>query len=90
MTMLNVKINIDLKRAAQALASDFGISVSSMVNNALRNIVEDRRVEFTKPLVPNAKTAKILDKATADIKAGKNLSPEFTTVQEMDDYLNNL
>ncbi len=82
MTMLNVKINSDLKREAQKLARDFGISVSSMVNNALRNIVQEKRVEFTKPLVPNAKTAKILDKAIADIKAGKNLSPEFTNMDD--------
>lgn len=81
-TMLNVKVPTDLKRQVQAFAADFGIPVSAIVNNALRHVVAEREVTFAKPLVPNAKTAKELREARADILAGRNLSPVFHDAED--------
>ena len=89
-TMLNVKINKKLKKDIQKIGRNFGIPVSAMVTNALRNIVNTGRVEFTEDFTPNAKTANILDEALKDIKEGKNLSPEFSNMDEMNNYLDNL
>ena len=79
-----------LKKAVQKVASEMGLPVSVLMNNAARKIIETRSITFQAPLIPNAKTAKILDKALKDIKAGKNLSPVFETVKEMDRYLDSL
>lgn len=89
-TMLNIKMDRKLKIEVQKVAKEMGLPVSAIINNAARKIVETRSVTFQAPLIPNAKTAKILDQAMKDIKAGKNLSPVFTTVEEMDRYLDSL
>ena len=86
-TVINIKTDLKLKRDAQKLAKEVGIPMSLIVNNALRKFVAQRALTIEAPLIPNAKTAKILDKAIKDIKAGKNLSPVFNTAEEMIDYL---
>ena len=87
-TMLNIKTDSKLKKEAQKVAKEMGLSMSVLVNQSLRKLVETRSITFQAPLIPNTKTAKILDKALKDIKAGKNLSPVFNSAQEMIDYLN--
>jgi len=90
MTMLNVKIPISLKAQAKDIASDFGISVSAVVNDALRNFVVNRSITFEQQLVPNAKTAAGLKMSIVNIKAGKDLSPGFANAKDMDEYLDAL
>ncbi len=88
--MLNVKTDSKLKKDAQRTAKEAGIPISLVVNSALKKFVAQRSIIIEAPLIPNAKTAKILDRALKDIKAGKNLSPVFKTAAEMDRYLNSL
>ena len=89
-TVINIKTDLKLKRDAQKLAKEVGIPMSLVINNALRKFVTQRAVFIEAPLIPNIKTAKILDKALKDIKTGKNLSPVFNTAEEMDRYLDSL
>lgn len=87
-TMLNVKMDSKLKKEIQKVANEMGLPVSTLINNAARKIVEARSVTFQAPLIPNAKTAKILDEAMADIKAGKHKKwPTFETAEDMIAYL---
>ncbi len=89
-TVLNIKTDAKLKKEAQKTAKEAGIPLSLVVNSALRKFVSERSITVNAPLLPNAKTAKILDKALKDIKQGKNLSPLFKTATEMDRYLDSL
>ena len=81
-TVLNVKTDRKLKMEAQKVAKEAGVPLSLVVNNALKNFISQREVVVRAPLVPNAKTAKILDKAIEDIKAGKNIEGPFYSVEE--------
>lgn len=68
-----------------------GISFSSVLMLATRSFVEgDLNVGIVQRPVFNDKTRKILDRALKDIKEGKNLSPRFTNMKDMDAYLNAL
>ena len=87
--MLNVKTDAKLKNEAQKLAKEIGLPVSFVVNNALRRFVVERRIVAEAPLIPNKKTAKILDKAIAEIKAGNLGSGPFDTAEEMFAHLDN-
>lgn len=89
-TVLNIKTDAKLKKEAQKTAKEAGIPLSLVVNSALRKFVSERSITVNAPLLPNAKTAKILDKALKDIKQGKNLSPLFKTAAEIDRYLDSL
>ena len=82
-TVINIKTDKILKKDAQALAKNFGLPLSAIVNIYLREFVREKRVVFSEPLMPNAKTRKLLDQAIADIKAGKNLAGPFESAEEM-------
>lgn len=86
-TMLNVKIDRKFKDEAKKLADSMGLTLSAVVNNSLKRFVEEKQVVFSAPLVPNKKTAASLKRIDADVKKGINLSPTFSSVKEMMDYL---
>lgn len=87
---ITVKIDADVKQQSQRLARRLGLSLSSIVENKLREVVAERRVVFEEEHIPNEKTAKELVKIEADIKAGRNLSKTFTTFEQLEKHLNNL
>ena len=89
-TVINIKTDKNLKSDAQKLARIFGLPLSAIVNTYLREFVREKRIVFSEPPMPNAKTRKIIDRAIADIKAGKNLVGPFESAKEMDRFLNSL
>lgn len=86
-TVINIKTDKNLKKDAQRLAKNFGLPLSAVVNTYLREFVREKRIIFSEPQTPNAKTRKILDQAVKDIKQGKNLVGPFESAEEMDKCL---
>ena len=84
---LNIKTDQALMNQVKQLAGSFGISVTTFVNLSLRQSVSNRQLVVEEPLVPNAKTGKILKRAIKDIKAGRNLSPNFSNIEDAIRYL---
>ena len=89
-TILNVKVDREIKKQAQELAGNLGIPLSFVVNAHLRRFINEREIYIGAPLKPTKKLAARLKKIDADIKAGRNLSPAFSSIEEMDNYLNRL
>jgi addiction module RelB/DinJ family antitoxin len=89
-TPITVKIDTDVKQQAQKLAQKLGLSLSSIIENKLREVVRERRVIFEEEVILNDNIAKQLDKIETDIKAGRNLSKPFTTFEELERHLNSL
>lgn len=74
-----IKTNKALKVKAQKLAKEMGLPLGTLVNNYLRDFVVERKVTFTaEPYILNKKTARSVDQARKDYKAGKNISGPFT------------
>jgi antitoxin component of RelBE/YafQ-DinJ toxin-antitoxin module len=88
-TAISLKIDTDVRNRARSVAKRIGVPLSMVVNQQLKQFVNDRRIEFYEPLIPNAKTRKILDEAMRDIKEGRvdKFSPVFTNVRDMDRWL---
>lgn len=86
-TPVTIKIDTELKNEVQKLAKNMGLSLSAIVENKLREVARDRHVVFKEKLVPNKKFAKQLGKIEKDIKAGRNVSEAFDTVDELFDQL---
>ncbi len=86
-----VIINMDsrLKMKAMKKAKKNGLPFSSVIKFAVKAYVEDRfNVDFVDNEEKfNAKTRKELDEIMRDIKRGKNLSPAFSTIEEVRAYL---
>ena len=88
-TVISVKVDKDVLDSARDLAQKIRVPLSMVVNNQLRQFALERRIEFREPLIPNAKTRKILDEALRDIRTGRTgaFSPAFTRVEDMDKWL---
>jgi len=83
-TAISLKIDVDVRNRARSVAKRIGIPLSMVVNQQLKQFADERRIEFYEPLVPNAKTRKVLDEAMRDIKEGRmdKFSPAFTTMAD--------
>ncbi len=83
-TVMSFKVDKDVRDKARRVAKKIGVPLSMVVNNQLKRFVEEGRIEFREPLVPNAKTRKILDQALKDIREGneKAFSPMFTNAED--------
>ena len=87
-TVINIKVDKDTKEKAQALAKDLGLPLSTIVNANLKEFVRSGEVSFSIEPKIKPEVWKELRKATADYRAGKNISPVFSSVKEAIDYLN--
>ncbi len=89
-TMLNVKIDLELKREAKKLADSFGLSLSTIVSKQLKDFIENRRITFEERYTPNEKTMKLLEEMNAEIEKGdfSNFSGPFETAEEFIKELN--
>jgi antitoxin component of RelBE/YafQ-DinJ toxin-antitoxin module len=91
-TVISVKVDKDVRDKARKLAKKIGVPLSMVINRQLKQFTEERRIEFAEPLVPNAKTRKLLDEALRDIREGRKgtFAGPFRTSEEMDHYLDGL
>ena len=83
-TAISFKIDTDVRNRARIVAKKIGVPLSMVVNQQLKQFADERRIEFYEPLVPNAKTRKILDRALKDIREGneKAFSPAFDNADD--------
>jgi len=86
-TLINIRTDPEVKRRAQKAAKAIGIPLSTIINAYLKQFGHEQKIDFSVPLRPNKKTAKLLDQASEDYKKGRNISPVFETAEEMDAYL---
>src|SRR3989344_1672819 len=89
-TVISVKVDKDVRDRARKVSQRIGVPLSMVVNQELRRFADERRVEFREPLIPNAKTRKILDEALKYIREGREdkFSPAFTNTDDMFKWLN--
>ena len=90
-TQVIFKMDKKLKEKAMKKARAEGIPFSAVLTLATKSFVEGGlAIEAVQRQVLNDKTRKILDSALKNIRLGKNLSPQFTNMKDMDAYLNAL
>ena len=89
-TVLNVKVDREVKIKAQRAAAELGLPLSIIVNENLKRFASEGTISFFPPIKMSKKLKRELKVIDADIKAGRNLSPIFHTAKEMDAYLDSL
>lgn len=87
-TPITIKIDTSVKLEAQKLAKGLGLSLSSIIENKLKEVIRERKVVFSEELVLNKKSEKKLRQIELDIKAGRNISRPFSSIDEIKAYLN--
>ena len=86
-TVISIKVDKETKKSAQALAKDLGLPLSTIVNANLKEFVRSGEVIFSIEPKIKPEVWKLLRKATADYRAGKNVSRGFSSAKEAIDYL---
>lgn len=81
-TTILIKVDKKVKAAAQKAAKEIGIPLSTIVGAQLRQFSRDQGVQFDTVLIPNAKTARVIDEARREYAEGKTPGP-FATVEEL-------
>lgn len=76
MAQVSFRIDDKIKRDAEQVCDDIGISMSAAITIYLKRLGKERRIPFDLVADPfySAKDIAVLDKRIADIKAGKNIS----------------
>ncbi|NCQ66034.1 MAG: type II toxin-antitoxin system RelB/DinJ family antitoxin [Candidatus Pacebacteria bacterium] len=82
-TVISVRTDKDVKNAAQQIAQSIGISLSTMINAYLRQVIVTGRIELYAPekMTPNLED--FISEVEAELKSGK-VSDQFNNA---DDFL---
>ncbi len=80
-TVVSVKVDEDVKAAAQAVAKSAGISLSTLVNAYLRHISVTRRIELHAPEPMSPKLERLIAEVEAERETGQ-ISRPFDSVDE--------
>lgn len=89
-TVIHIKADKEVKENAQKAAKDLGLTLTDVINAALRNFIRTREVIFSDIPQMTPELEKLLDRVEEDIKHNRNLSPAFKTAKDMDKYLDSL
>lgn len=87
-TTLHTKIDKDIKERAQNLANELGIPISTIINSQLREFVRSGTFHVAREPQLKESVWKEILKASKDAKEGKNISPEFDSVEDAMKWLN--
>lgn len=86
-TVIHIKADKEVKENAQQAAKDMGLTLTDVINAALRNFIKDRTVIFSDIPQMTPWLEKRLEKVEEDIKHNRNMSPKFKTAEEFIKYL---
>lgn len=78
-TNLNVRVDKDVKRQAEAISDALGMNLSTAVNIFLRRMIACDGLPFELRLTPNAETRQALD----DARNQRNLTGPFKSTAEL-------
>lgn len=86
-TVLNVKLDPELKRQAQAAAKAMGLPLSTVVAAGLRDFVRNRSITISDPPRLKPEVEAELLRISADAKKGINVSPAFSNLDDAFEWL---
>lgn len=89
-TVIHIKADKEVKENAQKAAKDLGLTLTDVINAALRNFIRTREVIFSDAPQITPALEKKLKEMEEDIKVGRNLSSVFKNARDMDKYLDSL
>ena len=89
-TTIHIKTDSKVKARAERFAKANNMTLTTFINLSIHQVLNRGQLIIDEPLVPNAKTAKELKRILKDADAGKNMSPVFNSIEEMDTYLDSL
>jgi addiction module RelB/DinJ family antitoxin len=87
-TVINIKADKEVKKNAQKIAEELGLSLSAVINAYLRQFIRNKEIHLSVAPHMSAELEEYLGPIEEDIKKKRNFSPAFSSVEEMDRWLN--
>ncbi|MEK7495055.1 MAG: type II toxin-antitoxin system RelB/DinJ family antitoxin [Patescibacteria group bacterium] len=87
-TVINIRTQPDVKKAAQQVAEDLGMNLSVLINGFLKNLIKTKTINLVDSEEPSQYLIDSIKEAEEDVKAGR-VSPLFENADEAIDWLNN-
>ncbi len=84
-TLITVKTDKVLKKAAQDVAEEIGISLGTLINSFLKQFVRTKEVNFSVSYKPNTNLMHVIAEAEKDFAEGK--LPIAHSVEELEKEL---
>lgn len=85
-TVISVRTDANVKNAAQQVAKSAGISLSTLINSYLRQVIATRRIELYAPEPMTPKLEGLIAEVELELQSGQ-VSKKFSDV---DDFLADL
>jgi len=89
-SVINVKTDRDVKKNAQKVAEELGLSLSTVINAYLRQFVRNKEIHLSTTHHMSSGLEKFLGKVERDIATGKNFSGPFSSKKELNEYFASL
>jgi addiction module RelB/DinJ family antitoxin len=90
-TTLTIRIDEKVKKDAQKFARATGLSLSAIIENRLRDVVVDGKIEFKEYLEPTRESEASMRKVEEDIKSGKiDKLPGYHTGAEIREHFKSI
>lgn len=86
-TMLNIKIDPQLKKRAQKVAMSIGLPLGTVTNLLLRRFVDEKSIHVAESYVPNVRLRRAIREDEKDYRAGKFEGP-FDNAKDLVKSLN--
>jgi len=80
--VINFNTDPRLKKEAMKVLDEMGLTLSIALNASLRKIINERRIEFTTPEIPNARLRKSIKDARQEYVQKKTAGP-FSSIEKM-------
>lgn len=79
-TVISVRTDKKVKQAAQEVAESAGISLSTLINSYLKQVIATRRIELYAPEPMTPKLESIIAEVESELESGK-VSRKFDTAE---------
>ena len=89
-TVIHIRADKEVKKNAAQAAKELGLSLSDVINAALRNFIRTREVIFSDTPRMTPELERFLGKVDEDIKHNRNLVGPFHSAEEANKYLDSL
>lgn len=84
--VINIKTEPETKRKAHEVAQEIGISLSSLINAYLKELIKTKKVQFSAGEEPSDYLIKTIKNAEENYKKG-NTSPAFSNAKDAIKFL---
>lgn len=88
--VINVKTDKDIKKYAQEVAGELGLSLSTVINAYLRQFIRNKEIHLSIAPRMSPELEKYLGGIEKDIRKNRNLSGPFSSKKELDEYFASL